>query len=328
MVTASRAIGGAIGLLVLSTAMTAQVKAEAPAYPKYTLSGTIVDSTGASIIDAAVVLSKCGERHAISEVRSRDSFSFAFFRLPDTCYDISAKAPGYKEATRRIDATLPSPSSQLPNLLPIELEALGPIPIPGNLPSEREQTPRKLKEHFTVQVKGHEFLLTVHSPELESTAFSVWKESRGGYRLVQRLEDTDYDTAEPYMVDGKPYLLLTACGRHGICGWALSRVGLDGHLTELSIPDIRQRGILKPGEELVSYELAGEDLGFVAYICIPPAMPCWLGDLWEFSEAWGDSGPQMIEGRFAIKGNALKVAKIRRKPYERFVWGNGPGIIR
>lgn len=190
--------------------------------------------------------------------------------------------------------------------------------IPDTLSDKYGGPPRPLARSFAVKVNSQDYLVTAHSAEDQPGAFSVWRHSSQGYLLVQRLDDTEYSDATPVYIGGRSFVFMVGCERHCQCAWSLARMGADGHLTELKIPDIRQPEVLRPGEELFGLTLKERSaLSFLAFVCLPNRGPCWLGDSWEADEAWGSSGPQVIEGRFKIQGNALKVAEIHRRRFDR-----------
>jgi hypothetical protein len=198
--------------------------------------------------------------------------------------------------------------------------------IPQNLPDPETQWPRALTGSIDVVVDGRPFVVTIHSANGTTSTVTVWQHSPRGYRMVQRLNNKgdapSFVAGRAVSIGGREHVLLVGCYRHCFCQWSLARVEPGGRLSLLASPRFNPGELLKPGEELFSRSLLNaESLSFVAYVCIPGKMPCYLGDQWQSSDAWGPSGPQILEGHYKIEGNSLKIADVKREEY-----GHTPGV--
>lgn len=289
--------------------------------------GGATDTHGAGIGNAIATLATCANHRVVASMLAPGGFCFRFIRDPEACYEVSVAAPGFlgqrQEVRFRSDALFPTPQIELSFPLRRQSDSVPvPLVLPAAGPDGRE---RKLTRLFFVAVPGRGTLLvTIHEPQAEMytpvlLAVSTWHAVGGKYRLLHRIErEPSRDNAMAgIQVGTQPYLLLDRCGRHMDCDLEMMRIEADGRLTVLKAKGLPAALALKPGEELIDFQIVNETLEFAAYVCLPATqMPCFPGDRWQSDPAWGAGGPQMFRGNLVVEGDIWKVKSVERRVFD------------
>jgi len=124
------AVRFAIGLTVLPgfsvglaqvTAAAAQASVEQLAPDRVSLVSSVVDRTGAVVVNARVILRRRGHKNVIGQVRTNTRGEFSFENLERHRFELTIEADGFRRKKVRFDPKSPGPVL----LPPVRLEIVG-----------------------------------------------------------------------------------------------------------------------------------------------------------------------------------------------------------
>ncbi len=111
--------GSSVGLALVTAAAKAPIEQLAP--DRVSVVGSVVDRTGALVVNAPVILRRRGRKDVIGQVRTHTKGEFSFENLGLHRFELTVEADGFRRRKVRFDPMSPGPVL----LPPVKLESLG-----------------------------------------------------------------------------------------------------------------------------------------------------------------------------------------------------------